>query len=208
MRSRGEAWRLRVWVWAPALVFFLVNAAGFIVYRLGYSGRVAALEGTLTRQEKDLRDLETQKKELQTQLTRVSINERQVRQLYIDRLATRSQRVTRFTSEVRSLASKAGLEPRAYSYPEEDIDDYGLIKRSSIFQVDGTYAELRQFLNFLEASRSFLTVEEIHLAGASGGGPELRIDIAISTLFAREAEAAAPATPAAETGGTGAGGAS
>ncbi len=204
MRSRGEAWRLRVWIWAPALVFFLANAAGFVVYRLGYSGRVATLESTLTQQEKDLRDLETKKKDLQTQLTRVSINERQVRQLYTDRLATRSQRVTRFTSEVRSLARKAGLEPRAYSYPEEDIDDYGLIKRSSLFQVEGTYAELRQFLHLLEASRSFLTVEEINLAGASGGGPELRIDIAISTLFAREPEAAAPA----ETGGTGAGGAS
>jgi Type II secretion system (T2SS), protein M subtype b len=114
-----------------------------------------------------------------------------------------------FTSEVRSLARKAGLEPRAFSYPEEDIDDYGLIKRSSIFSVEGTYPELRQFLYLLEASRSFLTVEEINLAGASGGGPELRIDIAISTLFARDAEAAPPAgTAAAETGGTGTGGAS
>lgn len=212
MRSRGEAWRLRVWIWAPALVFFLANAAGFIVYRLGYSGRVAALESTLTRQEKDLRDLESMKKDLQTQLTRVSINEKQVRQLYADRLATRSQRVTLFTSEVRNLARKAGLEPRAFSYPEEDIDDYGLIKRSSIFQVEGTYAELRQFLHLLEASRSFLTVEEINMAGSSGGGPELRIEIAISTLFARDPESAAPAAPAgtaaAETGGTGAGGAS
>ena len=26
MRSREEIWRLRLWVWVPALLFFLANA--------------------------------------------------------------------------------------------------------------------------------------------------------------------------------------
>lgn len=202
MRARGEVWRQRLWIWVPALVFFLANAAGFAVYRLGYAGRVAALESTLRNQEQEMQRQEDKKRELQTQLTRVSTNNQQVRQLYADRLATRSQRVTRVTAEVRSLARKAGLEPKAFSYPEEDIDDYGLIKRSFIFSVEGTYPELRQFLHLLEASRSFLTVEEINLAGTAAG-PELRIDITLSTLFARDPEGAAPAGTAAPEPGAG-----
>lgn len=204
MRSRGEVWRQRLWIWVPALVFFLINAAGFAVYRLGYAGRVAALEDTLEAQEKTLRDLETRKKDWQTQIARVSTNERQVQQLYSDRLATRSQRLTRVTAEVKSLASRAGLEPKAFSYPEEEIDDYGLVQRSFVFSVEGTYPELRQFLNFLEVSRSFLTVEEINVGGSSSGGPELRIDISLSTLFARDAAGGAePAGTAAAPEGTG-----
>lgn len=200
MRSRGEVWRQRPWIWVPALVFFLANAAGFVVYRLGYAGRVESLEHTLEDQKRRLQELEDQKKGLQIQLTRVSTNERQVQQLYADRFAPRSQRVTKVQAEVRTLAGRAGLEPRAYSFPEDDLDKHGLIKRSFIFSVEGTYPELRQFLYLLEASRSFLTVEEINLAGNAGDdGSELRIDLSLSTLFARDAQesagppAAAPA---------------
>ncbi len=29
MRSPGEIWRLRLWVWVPALLFFLANATAY-----------------------------------------------------------------------------------------------------------------------------------------------------------------------------------
>ena len=39
MRSRGEIWRQRLWIWLPALLFFLANATAFSVYKLGYAGQ-------------------------------------------------------------------------------------------------------------------------------------------------------------------------
>ena len=40
--SNGDViWRQRLWVWLPALVFFLANAAAFSVYRFGFAGDVA-----------------------------------------------------------------------------------------------------------------------------------------------------------------------
>ena len=53
--------------------------------------------------------------------------------------------------------------PRALNYPEEQIQQYGLIKRSFIFNVDGTYTDLRKFINLLELSDSFLTLESAGL---------------------------------------------
>ena len=189
----------------PALLFFLANIAGFAVYYVGYSGGVRSLESTLDSQEQRLRGLENQKQELQTQLTRVSTNERQVRQLYSERLPPRSQALVRVNAEVRNLASQAGLEYRSISFPEDDIDKYGLIERSFVFSVEGTYPELRRFLNLLEVSRSFLTAREIKVAGNAGDeGPELRIDITLTTLFSREAGGREPlgaAAAAARTGG-------
>ena len=100
---------------------------------------------------------------------------------------------------MKTLAKEAGLVPRSLSYPEEQIEDYGLIKQSFVFSVQGSYAALRKLIHLIETSRSFITLEEVTLTG-NAEGPELRIDLTLSTLFAKTAEdggAAVPATPAA-----------
>jgi len=86
---------------------------------------------------------------------------------------------------VQSLARKAGLDPRSIAYPEPEIEDYGLVKRSFIFTVDGDYLALRKFLNLLELSDSFLTLEDASVSEASKG-QELRLSLTLSTLFTKE----------------------
>ena len=199
MRSRGEIWRQRLWVWVPALVFFLANAGAFAVYKLGYAGRIESLQETLNEQDRRLRELAAQQRQMQAMLAGVRTNEQQVEQLYAERLSTRSRRLTGITAEVKELAKKSGLAPRAISYPEEDIQDFGLIKRSFVFSVEGTYVELRKFITLLEVSRSFLSLDEVKLAGSSEG-PELRIDLSLSTLFAKESGDGG--APPAAAGGT------
>jgi len=196
VRSRGEIWRQRLWIWVPALVFFLANAGAFAVYKLGYAGRVESLQERLDDQARRLRELAAQRRGIEAMLARVRTNEQQVQQLYAERLSTRSRRLTGITAEVKELAKKSGLVPKALSYPEEDIQEFGLVKRSFIFSVEGTYFELRKFINLLEVSRSFLSIDEVQVAG-NAEGPELRIDLSLSTLFAKDAEDAGPLVPSA-----------
>ena len=187
MRDQSEVWRLRAWVWVPALLFFLANAVAFSVYRFGYAGQVKSLEADLGEVQKQLQPLSLRRKELERRLQRASAAESAVRELYDESFSTRSQRMTAVMAEVKSLARRAGLNPRSISYPEVAIEDYGLVKRSFVFPVDGTYIELRQFLNLLELSDSFLTLEAVTLSEAGGDqGPELRMNLTISTLFSRE----------------------
>lgn len=201
MRALGQVWRQRLWVWVPALVFFLLNAVAFSVYRLGYAGRVEKLDDDLAAQAKQLQDLEAQKRDLDTMIARVRTNGEEIEKLYAERLAPRSRRLTGITAEVKRLAHQAGMVvPRALTYPEEEIESYGLIKRSFIFTVEGTYSELRKLVSLLETSPSFLTLEEITVSGG-GDQPELKIDLTISTLFADEGGAPlAAATPPAPGG--------
>lgn len=218
MKFRGEIWRQRLWIWVPALLFFLANVVAFAVYTVGYGGRLDALDDTLAGQEQELKTLKDQQREAQTMLTRVRTNEQQVAQLYAERLSTRSRRLTGIIAEVQAMARKAGLIPRAYTFPERDIEEFGLVQRSHVFNVQGTYAELRRFVNLVEASRFFLSIDEVRVSG-NDDSPELDISLEISTLFAREDEGAAPAagtadaadaadaaepaaTPAAPPGGT------
>lgn len=187
MRDQSEIWRQRIWIWLPALLFFLANAVAFSVYRFGYAGQVQSLESDMESVREQLKPLEQQRTILERRLQRARAAETAVQHLYEDRFSTRSQRLTRIMSEVRTLARQAGLNPKSISYPLQDIEDYGLEKRSFVFSVGGTYAELRQFLNLLELTDSFLTLEAVTLSEESGdGGPDLQMNLTLSTLFARE----------------------
>jgi Tfp pilus assembly protein PilO len=187
MRSREEIWRLRLWVWLPALLFFLANATAFVIY-LGFADRVAALEKDLETKRQQLTPKAGERQRLERLIQRSQRNEQEIRRLYDERFSTRSARLTRVHAEFRQLARTAGLDPRSITYAEEEIEDFGLIKRTFSFSVAGTYVELRRFINLLELSESFLTLEEVTLAGEESeeAGPELRMRLAISTLFARE----------------------
>lgn len=187
MRDQSEIWRQRLWIWLPALLFFLANAAAFTVYRLGYAGQVQSLEASLEEVDEQLAPQNQKSRVLEQRLQRARATEVAVRKLYDEVFATRAERLTKVTAEVRSLARKAGLNPRTISYPQREIEDYGLVKRSFVFPVEGTYEELRQFLNMLELTDSFLTLEAITLSEEGGDeGPELRMNLTLSTLFAEE----------------------
>ena len=64
-------------------------------------------------------------------------------------------------------------------------------RRTITFSVDGSYAQLRQLINFIELSDSFLILDEVSLRGNDVEGTPLRISLKLSTLFT--VNSAAPA---------------
>jgi Tfp pilus assembly protein PilO len=202
VKFRGEIWRQRLWVWLPALLFFLANLGAFAVYKLGYAGRVESLQSTLDVQKQTLSQLAAKQQESRIMLARVETNKQQVKQLYAERLSTRSRRLTGITAEVKEIARKTGLVPRTFTYPEEEFQEYGLIKRSFVFNANGTYSELRKFISLLEASPSFLSLDELTVtSSAQSQGQELNIALSLSTLFASDAEEGTQAPAAAGPNG-------
>lgn len=191
MTGHDSIWRQRLWVWLPALLFFLANAGAFSVYRLGYAGQVQSLEEDVEEQERALAQLQGERRQKEGLIGRARLNEQRVRQLYNERFSTRSRRLTSVTDEIKGLAAQAGLSPNQITFPEEVIEQYGLVKRSYVFSVEGTYFELRRFINLLELSDSFLILEGVDLSESSRESePELRINLQISTLFNRDPNAA------------------
>lgn len=197
MRGRDEIWRLRLWVWVPALLFFLANATAYVVYRFGFADRVESLDASLEAKQNELQPLATERARLERLIQRSQRNDVEMRRLYDERFSTRSQSLSRINAEVRRLARTAGLNPWSINYSEDKIEPYGLIKRTFSFSVEGTYLELRKFLNLLEISESFLTLEEVNLAGEEAEqGAELRIRLQLSTLFVRDGASADAVGPA------------
>lgn len=184
MSVRGGIWRRRLALWLPPLLFFALNLGFFSTYRLVYADRMEAKRADLEAREERLERLERQGEDLARLVATARGSRKRMEELYRDRLSTERNRFTAVTSEVRELARRAGLEPAAMSYPTEEVEDYGLLKRYFTFNVEGTYVELRQFINLLELTPSFVTLEQVQLSGDEGA--RLKIQLNLSTLFVEE----------------------
>jgi hypothetical protein len=192
-----EAWRRRLGLWLPAAGFFAANLAALVLFRLNFAGESAGLERRLADREGQLAAVAGERQSLVEKIERAEVNRLLVADLYRERFATRERRLTQVTEEVKDLAGRAGLALRALSYPEEPIEDFAVTERAFVFTVGGTYEELRTFLNFLELSPSFLTLQQVSLTGSRAGGGELTISLTLATLFSRDG--APPAAPGASS---------
>ena len=178
-----EHWRERWRTWVPALAFFLLNLAAALAYNLAGVGDQANLEQQrLASARQQETQLEKRHEQLRTQVEQALENRERIRRLYEDRLSTQSERLTRAIAELRELARRSGLVPNRVSYPEQELADFGLVEKSFVFSVSGSYAELRRLINALELTESFLTLEAIRL-NSGGEGQELGIALRLSTLF-------------------------
>ena len=176
------AWRSRWWWWALPLLFCILNGIFLWLHRTASSSGFRQIQDELAREQVDLEDLGEVRDRLAGMLETAERNRAGVTNLYDDRLATEEARLTSLILEVKRLTRKAGLEPPNLAYGEVKIEEFGLVRKSIVFGVGGTYAQIRQLVNLLELSDLFLILDEIRLREADGS--RLSIDLRISTLFA------------------------
>ncbi len=191
--SRG-IWRRHLRSWLPALAFFLLNLGFLSVYRLVYAGEAQARSRLLEGRQAEVDQLSQRRRGAEELVARMRRNRQQIGEFRGQRLATEAERLTHVIATVKELARRAGVEPSTIRYPQEALEEVGLTKRSIVFNVEGDYRGVRRFINFLELSDLFLTLEEVSLSGRPAAG-RLSIGLKLSTLFADEA-AAAPAAAA------------
>jgi Tfp pilus assembly protein PilO len=182
MQSRAAVWQENWRNWAAPLAMVVVAVLALVVYQVRYAGRVEALDRELVAKRASLDQMVAQRGELERAVALTEANRQLLRELYAGRLGPERDRLTRLIAEVKQLAARAGMRPDAISYPVEEIKDYGLLKKSVVFSVGGTYEGLRQMINFLELSSTFLVLEQVSL-GEPGMDGSLGIRLQISTLF-------------------------
>lgn len=191
MRSSSEAWQRRLRSWVIPLVVCAVNVVGAMVYQVRFSGNVEALESVKEDALSDLAELASERRTTQTFLENADERRRMVKSLFEDHFATEEERLTDMIREAKRLARQAGLEPKTITYPEQDLAEGELTQRRMVFPVQGTYEQLRMFMNFLELTDQFLTLEGISLGGnikTAGREPILSVRLELSTVFVVDEE--------------------
>jgi len=178
-----SVWRREIRLWLPALVLLLVNVVALAVFDAFFDDKAEAGRSSVERTRAESSELMAARQKTEVLVKRAERNHRRLERLYRQRFQTQEQRITKMISEVKDLARKAGLNPPTIRYPDDPIEALGLIKRSIVFNVDGTYQSLRKFINFLELTNSFVILEEIRPGDNAGQGKRLSIALKVSTFF-------------------------
>jgi hypothetical protein len=194
-------WRRRIWIWLPPAVMFAVATLYLVFLERGVRTQGADLDARLLAAERQHGEAAAAVAKLETLAAAAQRTREQVELLKEEKFATEGGRFTALIREIKRLAEHSGLDPREFGYPEESYADLGLVRRSFVFRVEGSYLNLRAFLLLLELSPSYVTVDQIEvreLSGTRGLGVSLRL----STFFtAPPGAATAPTSPATPAGG-------
>jgi type IV pilus assembly protein PilO len=186
MISSHGAWRARLRLWLPALILVALNLAFLSTYRFLLAGQAQLQAGRIERRQARVEELEAERLRLEETVTGATRNRERVDRLYKEWLTPESQRLTTVIAEVKKLAQMAGVEYSSFSYPGQLLEEQGLIKRSLVFSVEGSYLELRSFINLLEVSDLFLILESMRLSGGAQEGRTVRVSMTVSTLFVQD----------------------
>ncbi len=187
MISIFETWRRNLWLWVLPVGFCVVTLLGIAFYRFAFAGKVERLERQYQAAMAQRDGLREEREVVSAFLQRVDSHQGETGGLYSEYFQTESQRFTRVIKEVKTLAENAGLRPTSLSYPKTDFASYELLQRNINFSVEGTYDELRRFINFLELTEHFIILNSVTLGGGTGAGrgnPPLGINLVLSTIFA------------------------
>ncbi|REJ81823.1 MAG: hypothetical protein DWQ36_05255 [Acidobacteria bacterium] len=176
-----ELLRERPWAWSVPLALLLLNLMLLSTYRALYSGRVTGLESQIESEREELAELSRLAEQVEAKVVGARQARDGIEDLYDDTFATEQERFTAIVREVRDLAVRAGLRPDAMSYPEQEIEEFGLYERSINFDVEGSYDALRRLINFIELSDSFLVLRRLGVNQTRD--QQVRISLSLSTLF-------------------------
>lgn len=196
MISAQSPWRARLKIWLPALILVVLNLAVLSTYRFLLAGQAQIQAGRTERRQVRVAELETERRILDETVAEVERNRDLIERLYREWLTPESERLTAVIAEVKRLAEVAGVEYSSFSYPDKLLEEEGLVKRSLVFSVEGTYLELRSFINLIEVSDLFLILESVRLTGGSRQGPAVRVSMTVSTLFVLDEPAESGGGPA------------
>jgi Tfp pilus assembly protein PilO len=96
----------------------------------------------------------------------------QISQFYKDRFAARDSDLT---AELGKLASANGVRIMQAKYKQEDPTGAGIAPVEIEGNFSGDYLQLIRFINALERSKQFFTVDSVSLAGESNGPVKLDV---------------------------------
>lgn len=182
MRNSLETWTRNLWIWLLPILVLAINLLLLTVYQTSFAARRASLENISERAGMRLERLAKYRGDLQQFLVQFESQKQAIESIYEEHFATEAERFTSLLREVRQLARQAGLAPDSFSYPREDLDEEGLVRRNVTFSVSGNYEQVRRLINFLELSDQFITLEQIELSG-DAGSDRLGIRLSLSSLF-------------------------
>lgn len=181
-------WREKRLLLITVGVLLAINAIFFFTYRVRFAQRVSALDTVRVEAEKDLQRARQERLVAERALRSHGDVVRTIQTIYNEWWATPEDRLTPLILEMRDLATRSNLIPRAIFYDQSEAErGLGTESLAISFSVQGSYSQVRRLINLIEISSQFVIIDEISLSGQTAADSALRLNIRLRTLFRQTA---------------------
>jgi Tfp pilus assembly protein PilO len=183
--SRASSlWWQRRRLWLPPAIFLALDLLLLAGYETALAGKMGMQVGAVATRRQELATLRARREGRERLVASARSTRLAVDHLYKEGLGTQAMRLTAVMLEVKRLAHQAGLGGvEAFTYTDEVDKEMPLDRKTIVFSANASYDQLRGFINLLELSPSFLTLEQISVQQEPTGQGQLQLQFRLSTLF-------------------------
>lgn len=175
----------RRWVWLPALLLLALNGALYLGYRTLLSERFDLAALKRERLEKEHQAATQQRDELKRSLEGWRAAGTAIADFY-GRVGRREERLPSLLTEIDDLVRKVGTAPARLNFGQSELGDADLVEFSIDFPFEGDYPSVRNLLNLLEITPSFLILDSFNLSSTGELQEKVRLRFRLRTVFHQE----------------------
>jgi len=100
-----------------------------------------------------------------------------------DFLFPRDKGASKLLEELDDICAEAGLLRNRVGYHLDPEPTLGMQRLGITLPIEGSYANIRDFLNILESTSKFVIVDSMALVSEREGTEIIQLDVSLSTLF-------------------------
>jgi Tfp pilus assembly protein PilO len=175
VRSDRPLWKRRL---LPA--FLALVALNLLVLAAWTAPRALRLRNATARVEavrETLEQEQAQAEQVQERASAIDANARDLAHFYESVVGTEQADLLPTLEEIEEMARAPGLSPGRRSFRRDDIEDVALERVSLVLPLEGSYEQLVGFLQEVERSPRFLTVDRISLRGEADREATLQVEM-------------------------------
>ena len=162
----------------PVLVLLALNVLGFAAYTFPRALQVGNAKARAAEVRKDLDRERAATAALRRQAETMRANAADTERFYKEVAVGSRDELLPLLEEVDRMATAPGFKPSTRAYQYREVKEADLTRVGIGVSVEGSYAQLVGFLDRVERSPRFLTIDRISLTGGTGtGSPSLRVEL-------------------------------
>jgi Tfp pilus assembly protein PilO len=172
-------------VYIGALVI-IVNLILFILVVAPQKEKISRLQTNFSDQRNAIRDQQKENQVLQQRLAALQKAEKDLKVIYTQILSDKKVGVPEIRQELEDFAGSLSVNRSDVAYRYDLLPDYGLRHFTLTVPVEGSYGDIRRFINAIERSQHFLILDRVNLSSDSKPGDNLKLGFELSTYLRDE----------------------
>jgi Tfp pilus assembly protein PilO len=160
--------------------FLALAALNLLVLAAWTAPRTLRLRNATARVEaarETLEEEQAQAEQVQERASAIDANARDLARFYETVVGTEQADLLPTLEEIEEMARAPGLSPGRRSFRRDEIEDVALERVSVVLPLEGSYEQLVGFLQEVERSPRFLTVDRISLRGEVDREATLQVEL-------------------------------